>query len=110
MFKTKGGGGGGKGFLNNVQKTKKFGIWGAPYLSPFFWVGRTRLNGIISPPYPEVRGATRHQLCSFFEHRSKRGGDQNHVQKFWRKFCMILKAFLQHKIDMSQIGGKISKY
>ena len=24
------------------------------YITPFFWVGRTRLNGIISPPYPEV--------------------------------------------------------
>ena len=24
------------------------------YETPIFWLGRTRLNGIISPPYPEV--------------------------------------------------------
>ena len=43
------------------------------------------------------------------------GGGQTHVQKFWSKFCMILKAFWQHKIDMkdflrakmSHIEGKI---
>ena len=39
----------------------------------------------------------------FFEHCSKGGGDQTHVQKFWSKFCMILKAFWQHKIDIKRL-------
>ena len=51
----------------------------------------------------EVRGATRNQICSFFEHRSKGGGGHFHVQKFWSKFCMILKAFWQHKIDIKRL-------
>ena len=45
-------------------------------------------------------------------------GGQTHVQKICRKFCMILKAFWQHKIDikrllrveMSQFGGKMYKF
>ena len=59
-----------------------------------------------------IRGALRYQIRSFFEHRSKGGGGHFHVQKFWSKFCMILKTFWQHKIDieMSQIGGKMSKF
>ena len=50
-----------------------------------------------------VRGATRNQIRSFFEHRSKGGGGHFHVQKFWSKFCMILKAFWQHKIDIKRL-------
>ena len=29
-------------------------FYATPIQPPFFWVGRTRLDGIISPPYPEV--------------------------------------------------------
>ena len=49
------------------------------------------------------RGALRYQIRSFFEHRSKGGGGHFHVQKFWSKFCMILKAFWQHKIDIKRL-------
>ena len=31
------------------------------------------------------------------------GGGQTHVQKFWSKCCMILKAFWQHKIDIIRL-------
>ena len=59
------------------------------------------------------RGASQHQIRSFFNIVQK--GGQTHVQKFWSKFCMILKAFWQHKIDikrleMSQNGSKMSKF
>ena len=33
----------------------------------------------------------------------KGGGGHFHVQKFWSKFCMILKAFWQHKIDIKRL-------
>ena len=29
-------------------------FYATPMKPPFFWLGRTQLNGIISPPYPEV--------------------------------------------------------
>ena len=29
-------------------------FYATPMKPPFFWVRRTRLNGIISPPYPEA--------------------------------------------------------
>ena len=45
------------------------------------------------------RGALVPQIRSFFLTLFKKGGgDQNHVQKFWSKFCMILKAFWQQKL------------
>ena len=44
-----------------------------------------------------IRGAIPEQIRSFFWTLFKRGGGQNHVQKFWSKFCMILKAFWQRK-------------
>ena len=54
-------------------------------------------------------------LSVFFNIVQKGGGDQTHVQKFCCKFCIILKAFWQHQIDiqdflrveMSQIEAKI---
>ena len=55
-----------------------------------------RWPGIIYENYHHcagIRDALRYQIRSFFEHRSKGGGGHFHVQKFWRKFCMILKAF-----------------
>ena len=33
----------------------------------------------------------------------KGGGGQTHVQKICCKFCMILKAFWQHKIDIKRL-------
>ena len=39
----------------------------------------------------------------FFWTSFKRGGGHFHVQKFWSKFCMILKAFWQHKIDIKRL-------
>ena len=62
-------------------------------------IGKLSLTGVSNT----IRGATRHQLCSFFEHRSKGGGGHFDVQKFWSKFCMILKAFWQHKIDIKRL-------
>ena len=61
-----------------------------------------------------VREAIPHQKRSFFN-IVQRGGGQTHVKKLWCKFCIILKAFRQHKIDiksllrveMSQIERKI---
>ena len=48
----------------------------------------------------------------FFNIVQKGGGDQNHVQKFWSKFCMILKAFWQHKIDIKRLfkGRNVSNW
>ena len=62
-------------------------------------------------PYHLLRGAPRFQIRSFFEHCSK-GGGQTHVQKFWSKFCMILKAFLQYKIDINRLfkGRNVSNW
>ena len=39
----------------------------------------------------------------FFNIVQKGGGDQTHVQKICCKFCMILKAFWQHKIDIKRL-------
>ena len=59
-----------------------------------------------------IRGALVYQIRSFFEHRSKGGGGHFHVQKFWSKFCMILKAFWQHKIDIKRLfkGRNVSNW
>ena len=65
-----------------------------------------------------IRDAISHEILSFFNIVQNGGGGQTHVQKFWSRFCMILKAFWQHKIEiqkllrveMSQIGGKMSKF
>ena len=53
----------------NLTGTKKKWIWGqktafltknsaffyaTPMKPPFFWLGRSRLNGMTTPPYPEV--------------------------------------------------------
>ena len=77
------------------------------------------LDNVCNDNNCDVREAIQYQKCSFFLTLFKRGGgmDQTHVQKFWSKFCMILKAFWQHKIDikdflrveMFQIEGKLSK-
>ena len=51
-----------------------------------------------------VRGGIVPQIRSFFLTLFKRGvGGQTHVQKFWSKFCMISKAFWQHKIDIKRL-------
>ena len=65
--------------------------------TPHIFIFLDRHN--FSPNKSAQRGAPRFQIRSFFEHRSK-GGGHFHVQKFWSKFCMILKAFWQHKIDI----------
>ena len=42
----------------------------------------------------------------------QKGGGHFHVQKFWSKFCMILKAFWQHKIDIKRLfkGRNVSNW
>ena len=51
-----------------------------------------------------IRGANLRQIRIFFEHCSKGGGGgQTHVQKICCKFCMIIKAFWQHKIDIKRL-------
>ena len=50
-----------------------------------------------------IRGGLFRQIRIFFEHCSKGGGSQTHVNKICCKFCMILKAFWQHKIDIKRL-------
>ena len=51
----------------------------------------------------KIRGAPRYQIRSFLNIVQKGGGGHFHVQKFWSKFCLILKAFWQHKIDIKRL-------
>ena len=51
-----------------------------------------------------VRGAPPDQIRSFFEHLLKGGGrGQTHVQKICCKFCIIIKAYWQHKMDTKRL-------
>ena len=62
-----------------------------------------------------LRGAFVPQIRSFLNIVQKGGGavwGQTHVQKFWRKFCTILNAFWQHKIDIKRLfkGRNVSNW
>ena len=61
------------------------------------WIKTEEAHGPL-----KLRGAILRQIRSCFEHCSK-GGGQTHVQKICCKFCMILKAFWQHKIDIKRL-------
>ena len=53
------------------------------------------------PTSLDIREACPNQKRSFFNIVQKgAGGGQTHVQNFCCKFCMILKAFWQHKFDI----------
>ena len=61
------------------------GLWEKCYFQIFC---STRAKGCPCPPNPQFFWTL---------------GDQTHVQKFWSKFCMISKAFWQHKIDIKRL-------
>ena len=52
---------------------------------------------------PLAKGCHPSPTPQFFWTSFKRGGGHFDVQKFWSKFCMILKAFWQHKIDIKRL-------
>ena len=66
----------------------------------------SRLAGLIM-----IREAILQEKCSFFNIVQTGGGIHSHVKKLCCKFCIIQRAFCQHKLghslEMSQIEGKI---
>ena len=61
------------------------------------------LHNHVLTAAPLLRGGLFRQIRIFFEHCSKGGGGQTHVKKICCKFCMIIKAFWQHKIDIKRL-------
>ena len=67
------------------------------------------LNIIITKTYLGVPPVSK---SAVFLNIVQKGGGHFHVQKFWSKFCMILKAFWQHKIEIERLfkGRNVSNW
>ena len=72
------------------------------FCSKNFWTWSCELPLTLSFS-PGDKGCHPKPNPQFFWTSFKRGGGHFHVQKFWSKFCMILKAFWQHKIDIKRL-------
>ena len=59
-----------------------------------------KYQAIMGNTLSRLKGAIAYQIRSFFEPCSKGVGDQTYVQKMCCRFCIILKAFYQHKFDL----------
>ena len=64
---------------------------------------QTNIQYVYYPPQCALGVPTFTRSAVFWKLLKRGGGDQTHVQKICCKFCMIWKAFWQHKIDIKRL-------